>query len=369
MSNLSFVELQQFIPSGSLRKKGCLLWKKLLRSDVSLLKNILFYFFFPLAALLFSLCVGRYAISPGEILSLLSLKIHHRALGSFEVLDTILFRVRLPRIAAAMMIGSALSLAGTVYQSTFRNPMVSPGILGVANGSGFGAAVGILFAFPLWGIQITAFLFGLLAVSISFGISRFLTKEGDSLISLVLTGMVISTIFGSLISLTKYSADPYDKLPAITFWLMGSLASITKDDVLITFVPVVLSSSPLVFLRWKLNLLSFGDDEAGAMGVDIKKTRALIIICSTVMTASCISISGIIGWVGLIVPHICRFICGPDHRKLVPLSMVVGGVYLTFVDNLARTATVIEIPLGIITSLIGAPFFICLMFRKGRSWS
>ena len=212
-----------------------------------------------------SLCMGRYALHPKDVIALLLLKAAGGNTEKLALIETILFRVRLPRILAAMLIGSSLSLSGTVYQSTFRNPMVSPGLLGVANGAGFGAALGILLSFSFLGIQLTAFAFGLAAVLITSGLSKILTKEGDSLIALVLTGMVISTIFSSLISLTKYTADPYDKLPAITFWLMGSLASTTKDDILFTLAPVILGSIPLLLLRWKLNLMSFGDNEARSM--------------------------------------------------------------------------------------------------------
>ncbi len=322
----------------------------------------------PLGTVLLSLLIGRYFISIGQLASLIALKLHHQPLGDYAVIDTIIFNVRLPRILSALIIGGALSLSGTVYQSTFRNPMVSPGILGVANGAGFGAAVGILFSMSYFGIQSMAFLFGLIAVGLTYLISAFKKEDGNSILTLVLAGMVISTIFSSFISLTKYIADPDDKLPAITFWLMGSLASITMKEVLITLIPVVAGSIPLFLMRWKLNILAFGDEEAKSMGVNTSLVRLLIIICSTVITAAAIAISGIVGWVGLIIPHICRMISGPNHNTLVPLSVAVGAVYLLIVDDVARTLASIEIPLGIITSLIGAPFFIYLMYQKRKSW-
>ena len=368
MYNISQSELREFIPYHKKLFSLSARIKSLKKAGSRFPFIVFLYVILPFAALLFSLCMGRYTLHLKDVLSLLFLKATGGDTRELAVIDTILFRVRLPRIIAAMLIGSSLSLSGTVYQSTFRNPMVSPGILGVANGAGFGAALGILLSFSFIGIQLTAFAFGIAAVLITFGLSKILTREGDSLIALVLTGMVISTIFSSLISLTKYTADPYDKLPAITFWLMGSLASVTKDDILFSLTPIILGSIPLILLRWKLNLMSFGDNEARSMGIDTTKLRIIVIVCSTIITAASIAISGIIGWVGLIIPHLCRFITGPDHKKLVPLSMVIGAVYLTLVDDCARTLTNIEIPLGIITSLIGAPFFIYLMFKKRKNW-
>ena len=330
--------------------------------------NLMLYLLVPVMVMTISVALGRYPIGLKDIFILLALKIRGESIESLRTINTVVFNVRLPRILGAMVVGSSLSLSGTVYQSTFRNPMVSPGILGVANGAGFGAALGILLSFGFAGVQFAAFLFGLAAVGITCFISGLSEKSGGSLLTLVLVGMVISTIFSSLISLIKYTADPDDKLPAITFWLMGSLSTVTLKEVLFTFIPVTAGSIPLILLRWKLNILTFGEEEAAAMGVNTRIMRMIIIFCSTVITAAAISVSGIVGWVGLIIPHICRMILGPDHKSLVPLSMAAGAVYLMIVDDVARSVSRFEIPLGIITSLIGAPFFLYLIFRKKGAW-
>ncbi|MBN2526540.1 MAG: iron ABC transporter permease [Deltaproteobacteria bacterium] len=332
-----------------------------------LAKSSAFYFALLLITVLVSFTTGRYGVSVEQLFTLLWLKVARLPLNDFATVNTVIFNVRLPRILAAAMTGSALSLSGAIYQSIFRNPMVSPGILGVSSGAGFGAALGILLSMNLAGVQLMAFGFGSVAVSITCLFGRALKRDSDSVIMLILVGMVVSTVFASFISLTKYVADPTDKLPAITFWLMGSLASVNMDDVRSVALPIALGSVPLFLVRWKLNILSFGDDEARSLGVNTGPLRLMIIVCSTVITAAAISISGIIGWVGLIIPHICRMITGPDHKTLVPFSMLTGAIYLMIVDDIARSSVSVEIPLGIITALIGAPFFLYLIFCKQRS--
>ena len=322
----------------------------------------------PFAAIAVSLMIGRYPVSLTDIFNLFYLKTLNKNIGAYQTINVVVFNVRLPRIIAAAAVGTALSLSGTVYQSAFKNPMVSPGILGVSNGAGFGAAIGILLSMNFAGIQFMAFIFGIAAVGLTCFISNSLGRKSNSVLMLVLVGMVISTVFSSFISLAKYVADPEDKLPAITFWLMGSLSSVSMDEALLAIGLVAAGSVPLLLTRWKLNILTFGDEEAKALGVNASRLRFVIIACSTIITAVSISISGIIGWIGLIIPHICRMIVGPNHKILAPMSMVIGAVYLIFVDTVARSCASIEIPLGIITSLIGAPFFLFLMFNKRRAW-
>lgn len=324
------------------------------------------YFVLLLVAMVVSITTGRYSVSAEQLFTLIWRRIARLPLHDAETINTVIFHVRLPRIMGAAMIGSALSLSGVIYQSIFRNPMVSPGILGVSSGAGFGAALGILLSMNLAGVQLLAFVFGSIAVAITCLFGRVLKGDGDSIIMLILVGMVVSTVFASFISLTKFVADPDDKLPAITFWLMGSLAAVNMNDVQSIAVPILAGSIPLFLVRWKLNILSFSDDEAKSLGVNVGPLRLMIIICSTIITAAAISISGIIGWVGLIIPHICRMITGPDHRTLIPFSMMTGAIYLMMVDNIARSVATVEIPLGIITALIGAPFFLYLMFCKQR---
>lgn len=323
----------------------------------------------PLLAFLISLTLGRYSISVGKVLTVLAAKLGQAKLSYPQVIDAVIFQVRMPRIIVGMLVGGALSSAGAVYQGMFKNPMVSPAILGASSGAGFGAALGIMISFSTTGIQVSAFLFGLLAVLLTYSISIQVGKSLDSTFVLILAGILVGTVFKSLISLLKYVADPYDKLPAITFWLMGSLSSVSNSDLLMILVPFLLGIVPLYLLRWKLNVLSFGDEEAMALGIDTKKLRLIVIIASTLMTSASVSICGMVGWVGLIVPHFARMVVGPEYKKLLPATLLMGSTYLLLVDNIARTAVSIEIPLGILTSLIGAPFFIFLLYRTRRGWN
>jgi iron complex transport system permease protein len=284
-----------------------------------------------------------------------------------SIQHTVLFSVRLPRILAALLVGSALSTAGVSFQGVFRNPLVSPYILGVGAGSGFGACLGIL----LWDnhlvIQLLAFAFGLLAMFAAISMGK--VSKGTGTLAFVLSGIIVSSIFTALISLAKYVADPYDELPEIVFWLMGSLSSIRYVDLIWIIVPMFIGTLVLFLLRWRINILSLGDEEARSLGVNVDKMRLIIIICATLVTSAAVSISGVIGWVGLVVPHISRMIVGPNYNRLLPMSMVVGASFMLLVDDLARTVTATEIPLGIITSLVGAPLFAYLIKRGRMGWN
>ncbi|MCF6466155.1 FecCD family ABC transporter permease [Clostridium sp. Cult2] len=325
---------------------------------------------FMLALLIFifliSFTIGRYPVSIPTLLKVLLSKVFPITRTWPDTIETIVFRVRLPRILAAMLVGASLSLSGAVYQGMFKNPLVSPDILGVSAGAAFGAALAIFLSFNTVGIQISAFLFGILGVALVYLIS--IRVKEDPLISLVIIGILIGSIFTSFTSLIKYIADTEDKLPTITFWLMGSLSGLLPKDVKRIFIPILLGIVPLYLLRWKLNVLSLDEDEAKTLGLDTGKIRIIVIICSTLMTAASVSISGIIGWIGLVIPHLGRILVGPDYRVLVPTTILLGSTYLLIIDNIARALTTVEIPLGILTSLIGAPFFIFLLLNKGRSW-
>ena len=343
----------------------------------------------PIVLFVFSLFFGRYMMDPVETLrilivgsatifldtasSLLSTFAGHQVLlPSFEQAwgaseQTVIFQIRLPRVIAAMLVGGGLALAGASFQGLFRNPLVSPDILGVASGAGFGAALGILISGDPRVIQVSAFIFGIVAVAVTYGISR--VYRNSSTLILVLGGIVVGSVFSALLSLTKYVADPYDTLPAIVFWLMGSLSAVSNADLLAVAPPILLGGLCLFLIRWRINLLSVGEEEAQALGVDTKKMTAAIIVASTVVTASAVCISGIIGWVGLVVPHIGRMLVGPDFRRLIPVSAVLGASFLLVVDDIARTLTAAEIPLGVLTALIGAPFFAYLLTRKRVGWS
>ena len=310
-----------------------------------------------------SLSIGRYSISPSDLYA------YFFNTGSYDVnLPVILLNIRLPRVIAAIAVGGALSIAGASYQGMFRNPMVSPDILGVTAGAGLGAALAILLSLPPIGIQLLSFVGGISAVLIAVSISKSVGKAHDVILVLVLSGMIISSLCGALLSMIKYVADPDDKLPAITYWLMGSLSAITMEDLYLVIPILLIGIIPLILISWQLNVLSFGDDEAKSLGINTFLLRILVIVCASLITASIVSISGIIGWVGLIIPHITRMITGPNHRILLPASFLLGGIFLLLVDNLSRSMSSLEVPRGILTSIIGAPFFIFFLKKSKKSW-
>lgn len=319
-------------------------------------------------SILLSFTVGRYSIPVAQLAEIFYRKLLRLPATWPDTVETVLFHVRIPRILAALMIGAALAASGAAYQGLFKNPMVSPDILGASAGAGFGAAAAILLSLGPAGVQISSFLSGIGAVALTYLIGTMVGNRNNTVLVLVLGGMVVSTMFSSFTSITKYVADTDDKLPAITFWLMGGLSSAGSRDVLTLLIPLTLGMTPIFLLRWRLNVLSFGEEEAQAMGIDTKKTRLIMIVCATLLTASAVSVSGMIGWVGLVIPHIARLLAGPNYRTLLPVSILAGGIFLLLVDDVARCLFSIEIPLGILTSLIGAPFFIYLLFRGRRAW-
>jgi len=320
---------------------------------------------FPIFLFFLSFMIGRYPISPIEVISAIFSKILH--IECSNMAETIVFQIRAPRIIAAMLVGAGLSISGASFQGLFRNPLVSPDILGVSAGAGFGAAIAILLSLNLFYIQISALVFGLIAVTITYFVSKIV--KSNAILVLVLSGMAIGSLFSALTSFTKYVADPYEKLPAIVFWLMGSLSSVSNIEILVVIIPMLVGMIILLMIRWRINVISMGEDEARSLGLNTKKFTIVIIICCTVITASAVCISGVIGWVGLVIPHIGRMIVGPDHRKLLPATLSLGASYLLLVDNMARTLTTVEIPLGILTAIIGAPFFIYLLKKSEIGWS
>lgn len=319
-------------------------------------------------AFLTSFMVGRYGVSISDVFRVFSSKLFGTVSGVPEMIETIVLKVRTPRILGAVLVGGALSVSGTAYQGLFKNPMASPDILGASSGAAFGAAIAILLSFSFAGIQVSAFLFGLLATALTFFISVSVSRGKDVLLILVLSGMVISTLFSSFITMVKYVADPFSKLPEITYWLMGGLNSVTTQDIKAVILPMVLGFTLLILFRWKLNTMAFGDEEAKSMGVDTTQVRYVIIFASTLLVAASVSISGIVGWVGLVIPHLTRLLVGPNLKILVPASFLVGSIYLLVIDSIVRTAFSIEIPLGILTSIIGAPFFVFLLRKRKKVW-
>ncbi len=329
-------------------------------------KNFLL-FGLPLICFFSSLVIGRYGASPFEVFKLIFEKLICRKNQLPMALETIIFDIRLPRICAAMLIGGGLSVSGASFQGIFRNPLVSPFILGVATGAGFGAAIGILLSGNNLVIQGSAFLFGMLAVMISYGLTKI--YKTSSILVMVLSGVIVGSFFSALISLIKYIADPYDKLPVIVFWLMGSLASISKNDLFIIALPMVTGIGIMFSIRWKIGVLSMGEEEAQSLGLNSTKLRILLVLSATFVTASAVAVSGVIGWVGLVIPHLARMITGPDYRKLIPLSLSLGACYLLLIDTLARNLITGEVPLGILTATLGAPIFAIILKKGTLGWS
>lgn len=310
--------------------------------------------------------VGAYPVSLSEALAAIGARLTGASTGTTA--ETVLIDIRLPRILAGLVVGAALAAAGAVYQGLFRNPLVSPDILGVSTGAGLGAVLGIFLSVSIFLIQLFAFAGGLITVALVYLIATRVRGRETTLV-LVLSGVVIGALAGALISLLKVMADPYDQLPAITFWLLGSLASVRHADILSVLPAVLIGLVPLVLLRWRITVLSLGDDEARTLGVDAGRMRVLVIAAATLMTSAVVAISGVIGWVGLIMPHIARMIVGPNFSLLLPASMLMGAGYLVLVDTMARSIGQVETPLGILTAIVGAPFFLWLLARGRHGWS
>ena len=318
-----------------------------------------------------SFLVGRFPVNPFTALKiLLSKVIEAITIGRFSLSgwsgaeEAVVVSIRFPRIALASLVGAALSVSGASYQGMFRNPMVSPDLLGASTGAGFGAAIAILLGGSYFAITLSSFLFGLLAVALAVAISS--RSRIETTLSLVLAGVMVSSLFSSSTSAVKLVADTSDQLPAITYWLMGSLASVKLKDLAFAFWPIVIGLVPVLLLRWRINILTLGEDEARSMGLNTKALRLLVVLCSTLMTAGAVSVSGMIGWVGLVIPHFSRLIYGDDYSVTLPTSAFMGATFLLAVDDLARIATTAEIPLGILTSFVGAPVFLYLIAKGGR---
>ncbi|WP_319380810.1 iron ABC transporter permease [Thiomicrorhabdus sp.] len=315
---------------------------------------------------LLSLTLGRYDFAP--LSSLTELFRHWDWLeGQADpTVISILIDVRLPRILAAILIGAALAVGGAAFQALFMNPLVSPGVLGVLSGSAFGASLGILLFDSLWMMQLLTFVFGLAAVAIALLLAK--GELRNNMVILVLGGMITGALFTAFLSIIKYVADPYSKLPAITYWLMGSLANI-QNDLLLWSAPFVLVGLVLMIAHGHvLNVLSLGDDEARTLGINVERKRFLIIVIATFLGAVTVTLGGMIGWVGLVIPHLTRLLLGADNRLLLPASALLGATYLLIVDDIARLALSIEIPIGILTALIGLPVFAWALKNVRKGW-
>ena len=317
------------------------------------------------ALALVSLCLGRYAVPPREMLRILTSRFFPVAQTWEGGMEAAVLQIRPPRVLLAMLVGAALSIAGSAYQGVFRNAMAAPDFLGASSGAAFGAALAILLGFSSAGITISAFCFSLLTVVLVFLAAR--KAPGKRAANLILAGIMVSSLCSSGTSYLKLVADPASKLPEITYWLMGSLSGKTWHDVRFALPFMLLGTVPLLLLRWRINLLTMGDDEARAMGVDAGKLRLVVVVCATLVTAASVAVSGVIGWVGLVVPHMARRIAGNDYRRLLPTTLLLGALFLLAADDLCRCLLAVEIPIGILTSFLGAPFFLVLMMRKEAS--
>ena len=320
----------------------------------------------PLATLYVSLFIGRFAVHPGEVA--------HILLGQFlpiphdwpRSVETIVLQIRLPRAILAMFVGAGLAISGAAFQGMFRNPLVSPDILGVTAASGFGAALALLLSRGAFELELIAFLFGISGVGLTYLLAR--TYRSTPMLMLVLSGVIVAAFFSALLSGAKYLADPESKLPAITYWLLGSLNGASMRSLKVALPPIILGGAGLMLVRWRLNVLSMGDEEARSLGVRTDRLKGIIIVCTTLITAAAVSVCGIVGWVGLVIPHLARMWVGPDHRALLPAACSIGATYLLLIDDVARTASASEIPLGILTAIVGAPFFAYLLRKTQGGW-
>ena len=316
-----------------------------------------------------AIALGPYPLTAKDLLAFILAK----ATGAISPLsppaETVILQIRLPRVLAATAIGAALAASGAAYQSLFRNPLVSPDILGVSAGAALGVVVGIFLSLPVLAIEATSYAGGLAAVVIVYGLAAAI-RGRDAVLVLVLAGVVIGALFGAGVGLLKYLADPYNQLPAITFWLLGSLAATNPRDLTSLLPAVMIGLVALALLRWRIDVMTLGDEEATALGLDTRVLRIVVIAAATLMTSAAVAASGIIGWVGLVVPHLARLTVGPTFTRLLPVSVLFGAGYLLAVDTVPRTLGTVELPLGVLTAALGAPVFLWLLaFGRRPAWS
>ncbi len=314
-----------------------------------------------LAMVLLALSVGRYSMNPADVLLALSERLSGTSPQDAAMHD-VLFVIRIPRILAAVLVGGALALSGAVYQGVFKNPLVSPDLLGVSAGASVGAAIAILFGLGMAMVQFFAFLVGMAAVGISVSITRFLKNQSN--LALVLAGIITSGFMASVCATLKYIANPETQLSEIVFWQMGSVASVNHIQLTSVSPLLIICGVLMLALSWRINILSFGEEEAKTLGMNVMLYRGITIAGSSLLTASAVSISGTIGWIGLVIPHLGRLLVGSDNVKLLPACVLLGGLFMLVIDTISRAATTVEIPLSILTGLLGAPFFAWLLWKQ-----
>lgn len=315
----------------------------------------------PFLCFIICLGIGRYHISVPNTVEILLSPITGTTVDNTAF--SVLFKSRLPRLILALFVGAGLSVAGAAFQALFSNPLATPDTLGVATGASFGAVLALLFTHHQLIVQLIALLMGLISLLGTYLLSKL--NERNSIVMIVLSGMVISSFFQALVSLSKYVADPEEDLPAITYWLMGSMNRATMRGIALGIPLIAIGMLILVFLRWRLNIISLQEDEAKSLGINLKKMRLLVMIAATMVTASCVSMCGQVGWVGLLIPHATRMVYGSDNRRIIPACIGMGATFMVLIDTVSRSITASEIPVSILTALIGAPFFILLLRKTG----
>ncbi len=334
-------------------------------------KNINYSIIFTFALLLLtaiflaSLAIGRYSISLNDVISIILSKFTPGKQYGENIANAVIFNLRLPRTVAAVLIGGALALSGSTYQSIFKNPMCSPDLLGVSSGACVGAACAILLGMNSGMIQMSAFLCGILTVSLTVAIPKLMRNESTTI--LILSGVVVGNLMSSIMSIIKFIADTDTQLAEITYWMMGSFASVKFSDILPVLPSLFIPSAIILLMRYRLNVLSLGDNESRSLGINLQKTRGVFIICSTLISASCVCLAGTVGWVGLVIPHMSRMLVGADNKKMLPISVLLGGIFMLIIDILCRTLTAAELKIGILTGIIGAPFFILILIKQNRN--
>ncbi len=318
-----------------------------------------------IAAMIASLAIGRYSIPVDETVRILLSHILPIAQTPEELESAVVLSLRLPRTIAAALVGAAMALSGATYQSIFKNPMCSPDLLGVTSGACVGAAIAILLHLSSGGVQLLAFLFGIFTVALTISIPRLMRNESTTI--LILSGIVVGSLMSSIMNIIKFIADADTELAEITYWTMGSFATVSLPDIAPVLPTILLPIVVILLMRYRLNVLSLGDDEARSLGVNLRATRGVFILCSTLSTASCVCLCGTIGWVGLVIPHCARLIIGADNRRMLPVAMLLGGVFMLIIDILCRTINAAELRIGILTGIIGAPFFIFILVKQSRN--
>lgn len=318
-----------------------------------------------IALVAWSFSVGRFPVAPGDVASALWSALTGGESGLARNVEAVILQVRAPRLFAALVVGAALAAAGAAYQNLFKNPLVSPDILGVSAGCALGAGLAILWSLPVVAIQGFAFAGGLAAVALVVAVGSWV-RGRDPILTLILTGVVVGSLFGAGIALVKYVADPYNQLPAITFWLLGSFGGALPTDLAVAVPLIAIGLVPLILLRWRIDLLALSEDEARSLGLDVAKLRLAVILCATLVTASAVALAGVIGWVGLVIPHAARLLVGASFARVLPLSLVLGAAFMLAVDTLCRTLAATEIPPGVATAFVGTPVFIALLAATFR---